>query len=157
MLLSNLIAIATFMLTTLIITSCTYYYKPTSGPGGGLLSRRRLSVEVPLGRQHQQERLPRALHQHQVPGHAAHQRVGANPDLNLEPTRHETKCFQRAGHALSADGGRRRGRAPQKPRHAHSCWNWAPNLPVAACRAENGGLLVCVSDLSPGHLGRLSL
>lgn len=46
-----------------------------SDPRGDLLSRGRSGLEVPLGRQRQQERLPRALHRHKVPGHFAREQV----------------------------------------------------------------------------------
>lgn len=140
-------------MTTLFVLSFTVNQlsPPPLGPRRGLFSRWRFSIKVPLRWQHQQKRVPRALHQHQVPGHTAHQWVGANPDLNLELRRHKT-VFGWAGHTLSADSRPR----PQKPEHAHSCWNFPPNLPVAACNVD-GGLLVCVSDLSFWPLGRLSL
>lgn len=48
---------------------------PPAAPRGGLLGWRFGDDPLPLGRHHQQEGFPPSLHQHQVPGHAAHQEM----------------------------------------------------------------------------------
>lgn len=85
-----------------------------AAPGGGLLGRRFGDDPLPLGRHHQQEGFPPSLHQHQVPGHAAHEEMRGRGSRTPLPPHPQPPTLQ-AGRKEEEEEGREEGRGERCP------------------------------------------
>lgn len=112
-----------------------------AAPGGGLLGWRFGDDPLPLGRHHQQEGFPPSLHQHQVPGHAAHKEMragGPGP-----PPRGQGRRRRRAGRKErgSITPHRLHGGAHSQPQHSDTLAGGPGARAPAGTRAEGGSPL----------------